>query len=135
VDGTEASPTYSQAVECVLTVVGKSSLHRPLLPGWRTVTKLHVDFYTSGNQTQDLQVVGGSFAGAVDAGLSISTLAADALDADGASQYIFDVERSDAEAFMADEISERVGVPRTHRSEYRITHRFLSHRFAPTRHG
>jgi len=67
---------------------------------------LFVDFYTSGNQTQDLQVVGGSFAGAVDAGLSISTLAADALDADGASQYIFDVERSDAEAFMADEISE-----------------------------
>ena len=67
---------------------------------------LFVDFYRSGNESQDLQVVGGSFAGAVDAGLSVSTLAADALNDDGSSGYIFDVGRSDAEAFMADEISE-----------------------------
>ena len=67
---------------------------------------LFVDFYRSGSENTDLQVVGGSFAGAVDAGLSVSTLAADALNDDGSSGYIFDVERSDAQAFMADEISE-----------------------------
>ena len=67
---------------------------------------LFVDFYRSGSENTDLQVVGGSFAGAVDAGLSVSTLAADALNDDGSSGYIFDVERSDAEAFMTDEISE-----------------------------
>jgi len=67
---------------------------------------LFVDFFRSGNQTQDLQVVGGAFAGAVDAGLSIGALAADALNDDGSSDYIFDVERADAAAFMADEISE-----------------------------
>jgi len=67
---------------------------------------LFVDFYRSGNESHDLQVVGGSFAGAVDAGLSIATLAADALNDDGSSAYIFDVERADAQAFMADEISE-----------------------------
>ena len=68
---------------------------------------LFVDFYTSGNQTEDLQVVGGGFAGAVDAGLSVETLAADALDADGSSVYIFDVESADAQAFMDDEITEQ----------------------------
>ena len=67
---------------------------------------LFVDFYRSGSENTDLQVVGGSFAGAVDAGLSVSTLAADALNDDGSSAYIFDVERDDAEAFMNDEISE-----------------------------
>jgi len=67
---------------------------------------LFVDFYRSGNESQDLQVVGGSFAGAVDAGLSIGALAADALNDDGSSAYIFDVERADAQAFMSDEISE-----------------------------
>ena len=68
---------------------------------------LFVDFYTSGNETEDLQVVGGGFAGAVDAGLSVETLAADALDADGSSVYIFDVEAADAQAFMDDGISEQ----------------------------
>ena len=68
---------------------------------------LFVDFYTSGTETEDLQVVGGGFAGAVDAGLSVETLAADALDADGSSVYIFDVEAVDAQAFMDDEISEQ----------------------------
>jgi len=68
---------------------------------------LFVDFYTSGNETEDLQVVGGGFAGAVDAGLDVERLAADALDGDGSSVYIFDVEASDAQAFMDDEISEQ----------------------------
>ena len=67
---------------------------------------LFVDFYSSGNETEDLQVVGGGFAGAVDAGLSVERLAADALDGDGSSVYIFDVEAADARAFMDDEISE-----------------------------
>ena len=67
---------------------------------------LFVDFYTSGSESEDLQVVGGGFAGAVDAGLSVERLAADALDADGSSVYIFDVESADAQAFMDDEISE-----------------------------
>ena len=73
---------------------------------------LFVDFYTSGNQTEDLQVVGGGFAGAVDAGLSVERLAADALDADGSSVYIFDVESADAQAFMDDEISEQEYIDR-----------------------
>ena len=67
---------------------------------------LFVDFYTSGDETEDLQVVGGGFAGAVDAGLSVERLAADALDGDGSSVYIFDVESADAQAFMDDEISD-----------------------------
>ena len=73
---------------------------------------LFVDFYTSGTETEDLQVVGGGFAGAVDAGLSVETLAADALDADGSSVYIFDVEAADAQAFMDDQISEQEYVDR-----------------------
>ena len=68
---------------------------------------LFVDFDTSGDQSQDLQVVGGGFAGAVDAGLDVERLAADALDGDGSSVYIFDVVASDAQAFMDDEISEQ----------------------------
>ena len=68
---------------------------------------LFVDFYTSGSESEDLQVVGGGFAGAVDAGLSVERLAADALDGDGSSVYIFDVESADAQAFMDDEITEQ----------------------------
>lgn len=65
----------------------------------------HVWYFASGNPGHDIIVVGGSYAGAVDAGLDARCYAYGVDDA-GDEVLRFDVEPEWAQAFMDDEIDE-----------------------------
>lgn len=68
--------------------------------------RFYLEFATSGNPGHDIQVVGGSFAGAVDAGLDrpLDGVAVD--EQADETDYWVDVEVDWAQEFMADEITE-----------------------------
>lgn len=66
-----------------------------------------VDYYTTGNPGADLPVVGGAYAGAVDAGLDLRLQGIAVPESDPEQdEYWVDIEVEWAQQFMNDEISE-----------------------------
>ena len=76
-------------------------------PGWEIAGEdWFVEYFTSGDQRFDFQVVGGAYAGIVDSGFEYNAVLMGNEEEIGAGGYNAEIEREWAVEFMNDEISE-----------------------------